>query len=129
VNSDRSFLDDADSDTVRALEFLRPHATEPRSPIPELIRFRLLAAMLDSHARGVAKQNCIPRLANHPVKAIYFLLSTEDQLVERLTKLSELGECQNAWRLTPRRITISGSYLEHRDKRSLSNGDSTIWSR
>src|SRR5882724_984022 len=47
VNGDRPLLDDAGTDTVRALELLRPHAAEPGPPVPELVRFRLFAAMLD----------------------------------------------------------------------------------
>src|SRR5690242_1788468 len=101
VNGDRPLLDDAGTDTVRALEFFRPHTAEPSPPVPELVRFRLFAAMLDGDARGVTKQNSVPCLANHLVKAINFILGTEDELVERLTKLPKLGERQNAWRLTP----------------------------
>src|SRR5690242_3734233 len=118
VNGDRPLLDDAGTDTVRALELLRPHAAEPSPPVPELVRFRLFAAMLDCDARGVTKQNSVPCVANHPVKAINFLLGTENELVERLTKLPELGECQNARRLICFRIDavpLSGPLPGSRD--------------
>jgi hypothetical protein len=64
VNCYGPLLGDAGADAVGALDLLGPDAAEPGSPVFELARLRIFAAMLDRDPRGVAEQNSVSGLAN-----------------------------------------------------------------
>src|SRR5262249_5965671 len=91
--------DDAGPDTVGTLDFLRPHAAEPGTPIFELTSVSFFAPMLNGGAHGITEENCVTRVANHLVKSVDVFLSAENQLVDRFSQLFELVWCENARRL------------------------------
>src|SRR5262252_8701476 len=86
MNGDGSLFDNARANAVRALYFLGPHAAEPRSPKFETRCLRAFTAMVDCDARAVTEQDRITSLPNHLVELIDFLISAEDELIERLAK-------------------------------------------
>ena len=103
VDRDRPLLGDAGADAVGAFDRLGPHAAEPSPPVSEAARIGIVAAVFDCDAGGVAEQDGVSGLANHPVESIDLLLRTEDELVERFTKILELVRQKDA-----RRLAIEG---------------------
>src|SRR2546423_10327296 len=58
-------LGDAGADAVGSFDLLAPDAAKPSSPVFELARLGIFAAMLYGDARGVAEQDRVSGLANH----------------------------------------------------------------
>src|ERR1700730_19462921 len=96
MNGNRSLFRDAGADAVGALGLLRPHAPQTCSPVLEQARLRAICAMFDRDTRRITQQDGVPRFTHQSVQAVDFLVSTEDELIERLTEVRELLPRQNA---------------------------------
>src|SRR5262245_13290133 len=94
MNADRALLDDAGADTVRAFDVLRPHSSQPPSPVLELVRHRLIAAMVESDSLCVAQQDDVPQLPHDRIETINLLLCQHGNRVEGIATVCKfpLGE-------------------------------------
>src|ERR1700756_1382008 len=90
VDGDRPLFGDAGADAIGTLHRLGPHAAEPSPPISEAARIGIIAAGLDCDTGGVAEQDGVSRLANHPVQSVDLFLCADYELVERFTKIFDL---------------------------------------
>src|SRR5215469_8388697 len=86
----RVFLKDARSDRICALHFFRPHATCPDTPVLELVSSRLVAAMVNGHARGIAHQNDVVRLPENGIETIHLFVRVRNDALESLPADSQL---------------------------------------
>src|SRR5437764_1951850 len=67
VDRNGPLLGNAGADAVGAFDLLAPDAAEPGSPVFELARLGIFAAMLDCDPRRVTEQDRVSGLANHLV--------------------------------------------------------------
>src|SRR5262245_47794853 len=94
MNANRALFDDARANTVRALNVFGPHPSKPHSPVFELVRHRLIAAMVESDALGVAQQDDVSQLPDNRVEAIDLLVGQQGNQVKGLETACQftLGE-------------------------------------
>jgi hypothetical protein len=74
MDADRPLFSNTSSDPVCAFDFLRPHTSNPNSPVFELIYLRFITAMMNSYTIGVTEQDDRSFLADDGVQAINFFL-------------------------------------------------------
>src|SRR5262245_32457132 len=84
MNADRALFDDAGANTVRALDVFWPHSSKPHSPVFELVRHRLIAAMVESDSLGVAHQDDVSQLPHNRIEAIDLLMCQQGNHVKGL---------------------------------------------
>src|SRR5260370_1364839 len=99
VDGDGSLFGDAGADAIGTLGCLGPHGAEPNSPMPVLVRIRIVSSVLDRDTGAVTEEQRVSGLANQVVEAIDLFLCARDELLKWLTKLFELVRSQNTWRL------------------------------
>src|SRR5258708_16276900 len=98
MNRDRPLFGDAGSYAVGALDVLGPNAAQPCSAPFEAARLRIVAAVFDRGARGVAEEDGVSGLANQTVQPVELLLCTQDEILERFAKLTEFVAREHAGR-------------------------------
>src|SRR5262245_61077631 len=103
MDADRLPFDDARADTVRAFDVLRPDAAKPHAPVLELVRHRLIAAMVESDSLRVAQEDDIVQLPHDRIETIDAFLCEREDRVEDLAAgrdltLGEDVRCRgNVW--------------------------------
>ncbi len=55
--------------------------------------------MRDCDARAITEQDGVSSLTNHLVQFIHLVLGAEDELIQRLAKMFQLGRREDAWRV------------------------------
>jgi hypothetical protein len=77
MHDNRPPIRDTGADTVCAFNPLRPDATQPYTPVLELMGFALVAAMVDGDPIAVAQQNYVRLGADNSIEAVYLFLGLE----------------------------------------------------
>src|ERR1700740_1342927 len=57
VDENRTLFNDRSFDSVRPLDLLGPNSAQPDAPMFELLRFRLVATMMNGDSFAIAHQN------------------------------------------------------------------------
>src|SRR5262245_51878763 len=79
---------DASPDAVCALNSFRPNASEPNSPMFEIVRPRLIASVMDRYSILVAQQDDVLLLPDNRIKAINFFSRLLDNIPNRFLRSS-----------------------------------------
>jgi hypothetical protein len=77
---------DASPDAVCALNFFRPNAPEPYSPLFEIVGPRLIASVMDRYTIFVAEQDDILLLPDNRIKAINLFSRLLDNIPSRFLR-------------------------------------------
>src|SRR5258705_8579467 len=70
VDENWTLFNDRSSDSVRPLDLLGPNSAQPDAPMFELLRFRLVATMLNGDSFAIAHQNDVIFLPDNGIKAV-----------------------------------------------------------
>jgi hypothetical protein len=77
MHENRPSIRDAGADTVCAFDPLRPDATQPYTPLLELVVLALVATMVDGDSLAIAQENDVRLEANNGIEAVYLFLGQE----------------------------------------------------
>src|SRR5262250_4010638 len=88
MDQHRPLFGDASPDAVCALNFFRPNAPEPNSPMFEIVGPRLIASVMDRHSIFVAQQDDVLLLPDNRIKPINLFSRLRDHIRNRLLRSS-----------------------------------------
>jgi hypothetical protein len=97
VDENWTLFNDRSSDSVGPLDLLRPNSAQPDAPMFELLRFRLVTAMLNGDSFAIAQQYDIIFLPDNGIKAVDLFPRVEKDVTDRLLEEGELGLRDDVW--------------------------------
>src|SRR6267154_6672871 len=106
VDENRPLFNDRSSDSVRPLDLLGPNSAQPDAPMFELLRFRLVAAMLNGNSFAIAQQNDVILLPDNGIKTVDLFPRVEKDVTHRLLEEGELGLGDDVWCRAASRIDM-----------------------
>jgi hypothetical protein len=97
VDENWTLFNDRSSDSVGPLDLLRPNSTQPDAPMFELLRFRLVATMLNGDSFAIAQQNDVIFLPDNGIQAVDLFPCMEKHVTHRLLEERELSLGDDVW--------------------------------
>ncbi len=97
VDENRTLFNDRSSDSVRPLDLLGPNSAQPDAPMFELLRFGLVATMLNSDSFAIAQQNDVIFLPDNGIKAVDLFPRVQKDVTHWLLEEGELGLGDDVW--------------------------------
>jgi hypothetical protein len=97
VDENWTLFNDRSSDSVRPLELLRPNSAQPDAPMFELLRFRLVATMLNGDSFAIAQQNDVIFLPDNGIQAVDLFSRVEKDVIHRLLEEGEFSLGDDVW--------------------------------
>src|ERR1700751_864175 len=94
MHENRPSIRDAGADTVCAFDPLRPDATQPYTPLLELVVLALVATMVDGDFLAIAQENDVRLRANNGIEAVYLFLGPEQKAMQGFARDPELTLCE-----------------------------------
>src|SRR5882724_12050510 len=97
VDENWTLFNDRSSDSVGPLDLLGPNSAQPDAPMFELLRFRLVTAMLNGDSFAIAQQDDVILLPDNGIKAVDLFPRVEKDVTNRLLEDGELGLGNDVW--------------------------------
>jgi hypothetical protein len=97
VDEDWTLFNDHSSDSVGPLYLLRPNSAQPDATMFELLRFRLVTAMLNGDSFAIAQQDDVVLLPDNGIKAVDLFPRVEKDVTHRFLEEGELGLGDDVW--------------------------------
>jgi hypothetical protein len=97
VDENWTLFNDRCSDSVGPLDFLGPNSTQPDAPMFELLRFRLVTAMLNGDSFTIAQQNDVFFLPDNGIKAVDLFPRVEKDVTHGFLEEGELSLGDDVW--------------------------------
>ncbi len=97
VDENWTLFNDRSSDSVRPLDLLGPNSAQPDAPMFELLRFRLVATMLNGDSFAIAQQNDVIFLPDNGIQAVDLFPRVEKHVTHRLLEEGELSLGDDVW--------------------------------
>jgi hypothetical protein len=92
-----TLFNDRSSDSVGPLDLLGPNSSQPDAPMFELLRFRLVATMLNGDSFAIAQQNDVIFLPHNGIKAVDLFPRLKKDITHWLLEEGELGLGDDVW--------------------------------
>jgi hypothetical protein len=97
VDENWTLFNDRSSDSVGPLGLLGPNSAQPDAPVFKLLRFPLVAAMLNGDSFAIAQQNDVILLPDNGIQAVDLFPCVEKHVTHRLLEEGELGLGDDVW--------------------------------